>query len=257
MWQVVPHNVLKGIFCVSRIRRWLMNTLRQRKAFHALALFLVFAVSQVYIQLNFAGPTGRVGEASGVPAQGGPLTGKLITTDNKPVVVNGVNLNAGGTLLSGATIEVPDGVGATIDLGPLGQLDLAPNTKVVLEFSDGQVRVRLVQGCAILRTKKGTDGQINTEQGTAAETDKNCTQDDNTQGDTNNKKRCVADVCFPLGASSPIVKQGAAAAAGAGAGGGGGIGAGTVGLIVGGVIGGTTGLVLALTDGDNPSPSTP
>lgn len=221
-----------------------MISTRQRKAVKALALFLVFTMAQVYIEVNFAGTSAEAKDATTLPAQGGgQLTGKLTTTGGQPIIVNGTSLASGGTLLSGATIEVPDGVGATIDLGPLGQLDLAPNTSVVLEFSDGQVRVKVVRGCAILRTKKGTEGQVSTDQGVAATND--------------SKKDDVADVCFPPGAPGPIVNQGAAAGAGAGAGGGGGgIGAGTIALIGGGIAGGTA-LALALNDGDNPSPSTP
>ena len=221
-----------------------MISTRHRNAINALALFLIFTLAQVYVQVNFAGPNAEAKDAAAFPAQGGQLTGKLTTTGGQPIVVNGTSLASGGTLLSGATIEVPDGVGATIDLGPLGQLDLAPNTTVMLEFQDGQVKVKVVRGCAILRTKKGTDGEVSTEQGVAATNDK--------------KKDNVADVCFPPGAPGPIVNQGAAAGAGAGAGGagGGGIGAGTVGLILGGVGGGTA-LALVLSDGDNPSPSTP
>jgi hypothetical protein len=226
-----------------------MLSTRHRKAANALALFLIFTMAQVYIQVNFAGPNAKLKEATPLPAQGGgPLTAKLTTTGGKPVLVNGTSLGSGGTLLSGATIDVPDGVGATIDLGPLGQLDLAPNTTVVLEFSDGQMKVKLVRGCAILRNKKGTSGEISTEQGVAASND--------------SKKEGVADVCFPPGAPSAIVNQGAAANAGAGAGGGGGGGLfglgpwGTAGIIGAG-IGAGVGIYNGVHRGRNPSPGTP
>lgn len=245
-----------------------MTTIRRRKAINALALFLIFTVAQVYIQVNFAGPNANA-TASPVGQTGTPLSGKLTTKGNQPILVNGTSLSSGGTILSGATIDVPDGVGATIDLGPLGSIDLAPNTKVIVEFSDGQVRVRLVHGCVILRTKKGTSGQIDTEQGVAAQNDKNCKRNDTDQattdndGNDNNKKRCVSDVCFLLGSGAPTVNAGAAAAAGAGAGGGAagagglfGLGtAATVGIIGGGII--TTALIINEVTGDEPSPAEP
>lgn len=220
-----------------------MKTTRHRKVINALALFLLFTMAQVYIQVNFAGPNAKAKESAPLPAQ---TTGKLTTTGDKPILVNGTSLSSGGTILSGATIDVPDGVGATIDLGPLGQLDLAPNTKVVVEYSNGEVKVRLVQGCAILRTKKGTSGEIKTDQGDTASND--------------SKKDGVADVCFPPGGSA-IVGQGAAAAAGAGAGaaagGAGGLfGLGTLGTI--GVVGGSiaaTALIIEAAQDDNPSSS--
>ncbi|HEX8140316.1 MAG TPA: hypothetical protein VF544_22315 [Pyrinomonadaceae bacterium] len=229
-----------------------MITKRRRRAANALALFLIFTVAQVYIQVNLAGPNVKVKDATPLPAQGGgQLTGKLTTTGGKPILVNGASLGSGGTLLTGAVIDVPDGVGATIDLGPLGQLDLAPNTTVELVFSDGEVKVKIRKGCAILRTKKGTNGEVSTDQGVAATNDKN--------------KNGVADVCFPLGGGSPIVNAGAAANAGAGAGagaagGGGGLFGlgpwGTLGVISGGIAAGI-GIYKGVHRGRNPSPGTP
>jgi hypothetical protein len=217
-----------------------MRTIRRGWAVKVPALLLIFSMAQVYVGVSLA-----------LPSQGGPLTGQLITKDNQSILVNGVSLKSGGTILSGATIEVPDGVGATINLGPLGSIDLAPNTKVMIEFEDGKVKVKLIQGCVIMRTKKGTDGEINTEQGNAATTDK--------------KNDAVADVCFPPGAPSPIVNAGAAANAGAGAGpaglgagvGGGGLSVQSTLFIVFGIIGGGVLTYALLNEGDNPSPSTP
>jgi hypothetical protein len=131
---------------------------------------------------------------------------RLTTTGNRPITVNGASAASGATLLTGVTIETPAAVGATVDLGPLGELDIAPNTELTLEYSDGVIKVKLRRGCAIVKTKKNVIGTIDTPQGPAATTDPH----------TNRKK---IDVCFPLGASEPIVNQGAAAAAGAGAGG--------------------------------------
>jgi hypothetical protein len=60
-------------------------------------------------------------------------------------------------------------------------------------------------GCAVLTTKKNANGQVVMPDGTVA-------------AKNEKKKGGVLDVCFPPGATSPIVNQGAAAAAGAGAG---------------------------------------
>lgn len=235
-------------------------TLRQRKAFKALALLLAFAVAQISVQATFAGPTERAAVSTVSAAQ--PITARLTTRGNQPILVNGNNLSSGGTILTGATIETPDGVSATINLGPLGSLDLAPNTKVQLEYDDqGNVRVKLLQGCAILRTKKNTNGEIDTDQGAAGKNDR--------------KSGGALDVCLPPGSNSAIVNQGAAANAGAGAGGGaapaaagaapaaGGQGglfglgkAATIAIIAGGAAVGI-GIPLAFHRGNNPSPGTP
>jgi hypothetical protein len=150
---------------------------------------------------------GENGVATAYPPQ--QFVARLTTTGNRPITVNGTSAAGGATLLTGVTIETPAGVGATIDLGELGVLDIAPNTELTLVFDpsgNGSVKVTLRRGCALLKTKRRVIGQIDTPQGPAATTDPN----------TNRKK---IDVCFPLGASEPTVNQGAAAAAGAGAGG--------------------------------------
>jgi len=176
-------------------------TPRRQQALKALAVFLAFSFAQVYIQTGFAGPGGN-GTPIPVPQQ---FVARLSTRGNQPITVNGASAASGATILTGATIETPDQVGATINLGSLGTLDVAPNTKLTLEFDqNGHVRVTLIQGCVILKTKKNTEGEVVTPQGPAAKTD--------------NKNGGAADVCFPPGAATPTVNAGAAAGAGAGAG---------------------------------------
>lgn len=180
-------------------------SLRNKKAFRAIALLLAFSVTQVYVHADLVNP--RVAVAvNGVVMMPVQATAKLVTRGNQSILVNGNPSTTGATILTGAEIETPEAVGATINLGPLGSLDLAPNSRVRLEFSEGTVRVTLISGCAILRTKRKTVGTIATSQGDAGKTD--ATKDG------------VVDVCFPAGATSPVVNQGAAANAGAGTAGG-------------------------------------
>src|ERR1043165_8204939 len=135
--------------------------------------------------------------------------GRLTTRGNQPVTVNGNSVVSGATIPSGATISTSDGVGATINLGPLGSVELAPNTEVTIEYSDGRIKVTVIQGCLILRNKKGTYAEIDTAQGKVA------------SNDPNTKEAGVLDVCRPSGSPTALVNQGAVANAGAGAGGGG------------------------------------
>jgi hypothetical protein len=155
---------------------------RPRKALKAVALFLAFAIVQISVQVGFAEP-GSSPVAAAIPQA---LLGRLVTTNNQPILVNGAGATTGANIVTGVTITTPDAVGATINLGALGEVDLAPNTTIELQFDEqtGTIRVKLIRGCAIVRSKKGAQGEISTEQG----------------------------------ASAPTVGQGAAAAAGAGAG---------------------------------------
>ena len=193
-------------------------TFKHRKFFSAVAIFTVFAVSQVYVQANLLAPN-----ATAAPAQR-QIVAKLTTRGGAPITVNGTSANSGSTVLTGATIETPDGVGATVDLGPLGKLELAPNTSVQLDFSDGNVKVKLIKGCAILRTKKGTDGEMDTDQGMAGKTEKS--------------NSGVLDYCLPPGGGAPMAGQ----AANAGAGAAGAVAVATGGAAAGGIS--TTAIVL-------------
>ncbi|MEP6718860.1 MAG: hypothetical protein ABJB21_06950 [bacterium] len=219
-------------------------SIRQRKGMKAIAIFVAFAVAQISIQLSFAG-TVSPSYAALVQQQ---LVVRINTSGNRPILVNGNSTASGGSLATGATIETPDGVSATIDLGPLGTLDLEPNSKVVLDFDcppappagteaePCKVKVKVVAGCIVLKTKKGTEGQVDSE-----------SQD---KVKESNKSGGGA----PLNFCGPLI--GAAAAAGAAAAGGG-IGAGTIAAIVigGGLLAG--GLIFAFNGGGNPSPGAP
>jgi hypothetical protein len=223
-------------------------SIRQRKSMKALAIFVAFAVAQISIQLSFAG-TVSPSYAMLVQQQ---LVVRVSTSGNRPILVNGNSTASGGSLATGAIIETPDGVSATIDLGPLGTLDLAPNTKVVLEFEcppppptppapgtepePCKVKVKVLVGCVVLKTKKGTQGQIDTEQQEKVQ--------------ENNKSGGGA----PLNFCTPGAGAGAAAAAAAGTAAGIGIGTITAIVIAGGLL--TGGLILGFSGGTNPSGTT-
>ena len=223
---------------------------RYQKITTIIALLVTVAVGQVYIGVTFAEPNSGATVAATSPQ---PVMGILTTSQNKPILVNGASAINGASIPAGATIETPDGVGATIRLGALGSICIAPNTKLVLEFDRqgniGSVKVNLAEGCAILRTLKGTAGTFNTAQGLA--------------GQINAASNGSIDVCLKAG-GTPSVDQGSAVDAGAGASaldcGAAGAAAIPAGIppavTVAFIGGGATGLYL-LFRGGNPSPSGP
>src|SRR5437588_838742 len=123
-----------------------------------ISLMLTFVIAQVFLGLAFAAPGAADKRIDGPPPQGGAV---LTTQGNKPITVNGVGATSGATILTGATIETPDGVSATVTIPGHGALMIPANTKLTLEFdSAGNVRVTLLQGCAVLNLKKGTRGAV-------------------------------------------------------------------------------------------------
>jgi hypothetical protein len=103
--------------------------------------------------------------------QAKPTMGKLKTRNNKPVTVNGHKAASGTTLMSGSTIQCPDKVGATIDLGSMGRVDIAPNSNLTVTFSQAVVSVELRSGYVVLTTSKGISGTVNTVDGEVFRTD--------------------------------------------------------------------------------------
>jgi hypothetical protein len=176
--------------------------LKYQKLTTATALLVTLAVGQLYVGITFAEANSALNVSGAVPVQ---LMGILTTSNNKPITVNGANAISGATIPSGATIETPDGVGATIRLGPLGSLCVAPNTKLSLEFDQqGKlVKVTVTEGCVILRTSKNVSGAINGPQGVIGQIAASATGGS-------------LDVCSKAGAA-PSINQGAAVDAHAGA----------------------------------------
>ena len=211
---------------------------KRRNGSKVIAALLLLAIVQVSLQVGLAEPSNTTNPVV-VPQQ---VVARLTTRNNQPVTVNGLSANTGASILTGATIETGADQSATVNLGSLGSLDIAPNTKLVLTYDDqGNVKVVLVYGCAVLTAKKKTTGEIATDQGTAAKNDP--------------AAGGVLNVCFPQGAAAPTVNTGVAAAA-AGGGGGGLFGLGTAATIA--IFGGIGAAALTpLFFQDNPSGSNP
>ena len=205
-------------------------TKQRRNTARATAVFLAFALCQVCIQLSFAAPATA---PAVVPQQ---FIARLTTTGNQPITVNNASAASGASLLTGATIETPAAVSATIDLGALGTVELQPNSSVQLDFDDnGNVRVKVLRGCVMVKKSGPGTGEVYTAEGASEKT---------------NSSRKGMGFCYLNGGLNPI---GQAAAAGGSAGG----GIGTEALIAiiagGGAL--AAGLIWAFHGGGgNPSP---
>ncbi len=122
--------------------------LRRRKALQAIAIFCAFTFAQIYVQGALPGTT----PAAPVPQR--QITARLTTKNNQPITVNGNQAGTGATLLTGATIETPDQVSGVIDLGDAGVVEIQPNSTIKIDFDEnGNVRVKVIRGCAVTRKK--------------------------------------------------------------------------------------------------------
>ena len=122
--------------------------LRRKKALQAIAIFCAFTFAQIYVQGALPGAT----PGAAVPQR--QITARLTTRNNQPITVNGNQAGTGATLLTGATIETPDQVSGVIDLGDAGVVEIQPNSTIKIDFDEnGNVRVKVIRGCAVTRKK--------------------------------------------------------------------------------------------------------
>ena len=160
-------------------------SLKRRNGPRAIAALLLFSILQIGLQVGLAEPNDATNGTS-VPPQ---LAGRLKTSNNQPITINGLSANTGASVLSGATLETGADQSATVDLGPLGSIEISPNTKVILTFEQGSAKATVVTGCVTLKAEKGTTGEVVTEQGSSRKTEP--------------AAGGVLDMCFPERAAPP------------------------------------------------------
>jgi hypothetical protein len=139
-----------------------MISVTKGRAIKTLAVLMAVSLSQLYVQIGMA--------------QGGPrlISGRLTTTNGRAITVNGGSMASGGTITTGMTLQTPDAVGASIDLGPLGVVEMDPNSTIEIAFADdGSIRVKLLNGCARIKKSGQGVGEMYTENGASEKTDNN------------------------------------------------------------------------------------
>ena len=163
-------------------------TQKRQRAASAIALLLIFSLSQLYVQANLAGKSAA---ANASPTA--PRTGKLTTRGKNPITVNGNLTSHGTTILSGAQLQTPADVGASVQFGRLGVLRMAPETKLTLNFNDSSVDVILDSGYITLTTSAGVNGSITMPDGktehTNSATGSTITGQTDQDNDDKNKKK--------------------------------------------------------------------
>ena len=124
-----------------------------RPLIRLLSVAILVAVTNVYV---FAG--GVV--TPGSEASGKALLGKLITTSNRPVIVNGGEAITGSVVLSGAQLTTSAAAGAMVELNSLGTVMVAPNSSVVVTFDAKNVTANVLSGFASVATAEGVKGTV-------------------------------------------------------------------------------------------------
>lgn len=147
--------------------------LRQQRVIGPVVFLLVFSISQLYVSASLT--TG--GAQTQSPSKAAvPMVGRLEVHGGRHILVDNNETDSGSTILDGQTLETSDCKSATVHLLPvgigaavneIGKVDLAANTKAVLNYSAGTVKVTLVRGCARLQMSSAIESTIVTPDGSS------------------------------------------------------------------------------------------
>ena len=147
-----------------------MNILKGRTS--KAIVFALAAVLQLYVSGGFVLAATDAPAIASKPDRRQGVQGRLTTTGDNPVSVNGNTARTGETIFSGQQIQTPAGTGASVYLAKLGRVDMAPETSITLSFGESHVSARLAAGCAILTPGEGVEGVMEakgeTEKATSA-----------------------------------------------------------------------------------------
>lgn len=195
-----------------------------------LAAFALACALQVYAGGGFALAAAGTNVAAAPAARQGAVQGRLTTTGDNPVSVNGNGARTGETIFSGQRITTPSGTKAVVELPGLGRVEIEPNSDVTLTFGGGRITVVVVNGCVEVEAERGVTGTIESRGRTLA---------------TDPAKRDEIEICDDR--AGVVVPVGATA---------GGLGSGTATVLTAAIVG--TFAVIAhefISDSENPQPA--
>ncbi len=98
-------------------------------------------------------------------APGKAEMGELVISGGSAVTVNGETANTGRTVFSSNTITTPADSGATVNLGKLGQVELAPNSSMSLSFNESSISGTLLNGRVKVSAPSDISANIQTKTG--------------------------------------------------------------------------------------------
>jgi hypothetical protein len=165
---------------------------KNQKIVRLLSILLVFCLTPLYVNAELLSA-----KAKSELTLTQDVAGRLRTTGNKQIDVNGNPAPSGTTILSGASLSTPAGVGATVDFPGLGRVNISPNTKLSINYTGKNLDVTVVSGCASLDlTNASATSSLTAPSGETTRTSPN---------------QRHLEICDTAGAAAPIGAGGGAA----------------------------------------------
>ena len=94
-------------------------------------------------------------------ANTGKATGELVVNGGNVVTVNGEAAKSGRTIFTSSTVSTPENTSAIINLGTIGQIEMAPNTAMTVSFDAKSASLDLTTGTVTV-LKSATSVNVNT-----------------------------------------------------------------------------------------------
>lgn len=168
----------------------------------ALSACLLVATIATYSMVALANAPKVVGELS--------VSGQTLNGETPFVKVNGEAAQTGRSIFSSSTIATPENVGAIVNLGKLGKIELAPDTTLTLSFDDSAISGDLLAGrvtvlnsseAVSIKTLDGTVAKLNAGNSVAA----NNAKDDDDAGASDGGKAWIAWAAILGGAAVGLI----------------------------------------------------
>jgi|GEM_PF-1769828 len=121
-----------------------------------LSLLILVSITSAYVFASGA----VASKTSASEAGSAKVFGKLVTTSNRPILVNGGAAITGSVILSGAQLSTPASSFATVQLDRLGTVTVAPSSNVTLNYDAKNITVRVASGDAVVSTVAGVTGKV-------------------------------------------------------------------------------------------------
>lgn len=114
-----------------------------------LSVLMLVATVNVYVFANGA-----------LASSNKALLGRLVTTSNRPILVNGGEAITGTVILSGSELSTSPVNVATVEVPNTGVVTILPSSRVILNFDAKSVTVKVASGDATLTTATGVTGTV-------------------------------------------------------------------------------------------------
>ena len=144
------------------------------KALNLVALLVALSLVPIYAPANSQDP-GSAPTTQDQRIAAVPLVGRLEVHRGKTARVDNIDVEEGSTILDGQTVETSECTSATVRLFPVGmiaptivevgQIDIASNSKVLINYSAGNIKATIERGCARVKSVTVINSGINTPDG--------------------------------------------------------------------------------------------